>query len=381
MADFRVPVQRFSGKKEDFEAFALRFESCMAANEITDNQKQVHTFIACMGDELFKLVHDLFAPAKVTDQTFADVVAKIKAHVNPAPNVITARCTFNRCTQKTDQDISSFIATLRRLAEDCKYAANLNEWLRDRFVAGLHSESIRRRLLQEKADMKFDGACKIAIAYETASREARCLQVAAKPVNAVRSKPETRKFEKWRKPSKSADFKGSAGSSKPYVCIRCKSTEHKADKCPHRGSECHACGKKGHIRKACLAKSTRPGNSGQTTKMTKLVEQTEDDTLDLYAVEQKTEHCDKIFRRVGINGQRVKFEVDTGAAVTIINYKRYKKHFAEVKLGPSNTKLRGYSGQDIAVRGEICVEVVTGKGEVKTLDLLVVEGDGPSLIG
>jgi hypothetical protein len=54
------------------------------------------------GGELFKLVHDLFALDKVADQTFSDVVEKIKAHANPAPNIMTARCTFNWCTQKSD---------------------------------------------------------------------------------------------------------------------------------------------------------------------------------------------------------------------------------------------------------------------------------------
>ena len=50
------------------------------------------------------------------------------------------------------------------------------------------------------------------------------------------------------------------------------------------------------------------------------------------------------------------------------------------ELQPTDAKLRTYSGEELGVLGSLKVSVEY-KGQSKTLSLLVVKGNGPSLLG
>ena len=73
-------------------------------------------------------------------------------------------------------------------------------------------------------------------------------------------------------------------------------------------------------------------------------------------------------------------EVDTGAAVSIISENTQKRMFPEATLHPTSVLLKTYSGERLAVIGELQTQIHY-KDQTKVLNLLVVEGDGPSLLG
>ena len=76
-------------------------------------------------------------------------------------------------------------------------------------------------------------------------------------------------------------------------------------------------------------------------------------------------------------------ELDTGATLSLISEKTYKETFpAETapSLQASNAQLKTYTGEVIKVLGAIEVEV-THNEQKKQLNLLVVAGEGPSLLG
>ena len=56
---------------------------------------------------------------------------------------------FHRRNQAPEESVADFIAQLRRLAMHCQFGDHLNEALRDRFVCGLKSEVMQKRLLSE----------------------------------------------------------------------------------------------------------------------------------------------------------------------------------------------------------------------------------------
>ena len=75
-------------------------------------------------------------------------------------------------------------------------------------------------------------------------------------------------------------------------------------------------------------------------------------------------------------------EEDTGAAVSLISGSTYHAHWAEGQvpaLQHANVKLRTYIGEEIDVLGCVDVKVVYA-GQQEHLRLLVVAGDGPSLL-
>ena len=81
-----------------------------------------------------------------------------------------------------------------------------------------------------------------------------------------------------------------------------------------------------------------------------------------------------------INGVSLSMELDTGAAVSLVSKKTWERHFPGVKLTKSETLLKTYSGEKLKVEGQADVHV-SYQGQEKTLPLIVVAGQGPSLWG
>ncbi|KAJ8015940.1 hypothetical protein DPEC_G00001920 [Dallia pectoralis] len=158
--------------------------------------------------------------------------------------------------------------------------------------------------------------------------------------------------------------------------------------------DCRACGKKGHIERACR-------NKKSSEKLSKTVKQkdTSQKKKYVYAVEQEsTEVSDsseeevilKILTVAGgtqgyyvsplLEGQPVRMEIDTGAAVSIVSESIYKKTLKHLTLKPGHIVLKTYTGESVAVRG-ITTVTVQLNGQTEKLPLYVVKGNYPSLLG
>ena len=76
-------------------------------------------------------------------------------------------------------------------------------------------------------------------------------------------------------------------------------------------------------------------------------------------------------------------EIDKGAAVLLISETMYRKTWKKCEAPPlqsTKTKLKTYTGEEVPVLGTIRVEV-THCSESKMLSLVIVKGEGPSLMG
>ena len=74
-------------------------------------------------------------------------------------------------------------------------------------------------------------------------------------------------------------------------------------------------------------------------------------------------------------------ELDTGAAISVINESTYKIVLAQQPLlRKSNVKLHTYSGEQLSVLGELQVTVHYNEQKV-SLPLIVLQGSGPNLFG
>ena len=83
---------------------------------------------------------------------------------------------------------------------------------------------------------------------------------------------------------------------------------------------------------------------------------------------------------VSINGKELNMEVNTGAAVSILSEKTFRKIFPNAVLKPAAVTLRTYTGQRMSVVGQLTV-LVKYQSQSHSLPLLIVAGDGPSLFG
>ena len=137
-----------------------------------------------------------------------------------------------------------YVAELRKLAPDCNYGDNLQQMLRDRLICGINDERIQRRFLAEHK-LTFDKALSIAVAVETAKKNTQVLNPSASVqfMETMRGSQETSAFKEMGQ-----------------ECYRCKGTKHNAANCKFKQEKCHACGKVGHIARAC--RNTNTQNQG-----------------------------------------------------------------------------------------------------------------------
>ena len=101
--------------------------------------------------------------------------------------------------------------------------------------------------------------------------------------------------------------------------------------------------------------------------------------ITLFTVDRSTTRK-PIIIKMEVNGRQLPMELDTGAAVSLISTTTQLTLFPDITLTPSKMVLTTYTGQKIAVAGVMKVEMWYG-GKVHHLQLHVVKGEGPSLLG
>ena len=290
----------------------------------------------------------------------------MQKHHDPKPSAIVQRFRFNKRNRRTGESISAYVAELRQLAEHCGYGTTLNDMLRDRLVCGVEDPRIQRRLLAE-SDLTFDKAFDLAVASESADKNAKDLQSTLQPtaINSVNSR--------------------TVLMQKP--CYRC-GDKHKPVDCRFKTAECRKCGKKGYIARVCRSKSAtkqepRPPQKDLTvSRPTHVLTEVEDD-YSMYNVKGHGSPVKPLLVMVNINNANLEMEVDTGASVSIVSEETYNHLWSQEEAPPlqeSSVKLRTYSGEQLAVKGFIDV-TVRYKEQTEHLQLVVAHGKGPSLLG
>ena len=78
---------------------------------------------------------------------------------------------FHRTTQSEDQNVMDYANKLKRFAISCNFGNYLPRALRGQFVAGVYSQSTRKKLLSE--DRTLEQALAVAVADETAGKEVK----------------------------------------------------------------------------------------------------------------------------------------------------------------------------------------------------------------
>ena len=138
------------------------------------------------------MLRNLLAPTLPKDKTLDEIVDVLTKHYEPKTLVIAERFQFHRRNQAVGESVAEYVAGLRLLTRHCEFGAYLDDALRDRFVCGLRSETIQKKLLTE-TDLTFQRAVEIARTMETAAENARKLQ---SPSRAAEPMPHSRNIGK-----------------------------------------------------------------------------------------------------------------------------------------------------------------------------------------
>ena len=363
------------------------------ANDITDVNKKRMIFLTSVGTETFHLMKTLVAPAKLETKTVAELAGLVQEHLDPKPSIIVSRFKFNSRNRMAGEPVAEYVVHLRQLAKDCDFRATLNDMLRDRLVCGINDEKIQLKLLSEKDTLTFEDAMDLALAMETATKNARELcsgvAVTSATVNAVKDD--------------NTSLKGK--------CFSC-GANHLRHSCKFRDAECHQCHKKGHISRVCgmfvsgTIRDRHHDSTNERGKGKKLPKahqvkfhvasnsstapdisaipgtSTAEEPLaayEVFTVHSEANKSPPVHATVKIHGKFLDMEVDTGAAVSLIAEETYNKYYKNVPLEKTKIRLNSYTSE-IKILGCLDVEV-EHNGQHAKLPLVVVKGREPPLLG
>ena len=364
-------LTEFDVENETVTAYLERVELYFDANDVA-HAKKVPVLLSNIGAKTYGLLRTLVAPRAPKEKTLDEIRKLLKSHFEPTPSVIAERYRFHRRDQTPGETIAAYVAELRKLTTHCKFEDTtdfLEESLRDRFVCGLRGESIRKRLFQEEK-LTFTKAMELAQTLETASKDAQM-----KATEQV--------------PSGNSTVHKVMSPSQKEACYRCGLTSHKAADCRFKEAACHAYGKKGHIKRACKSSRHPQRKGGRTAPTPKGRERTKyvnkdqrnedsDSSVEVHTVGRSSTKPIRV--EVRINGKPLSMEVDTGAAVSLISYKRLKEVLPRISIKKTTVVLRTYTSEIIPIRGEVQVYVSYGE-QKKKLTLYVTKEEGPCLLG
>ena len=194
--DVTTPAESSSGggrlheyrpEGETFAVYMERVAIFFAANDIAENKK-VPLLLNCIGGTVYGVLRNLVAPQNPISMSYDDVTKKLLEHFDPKPLTIVERFHFHKRDQASTESLADYLAELRRLATKCNFGPYLNEALRDRFVCGIKSEAIQRKLLSE-SDIDLTKAFQLATTMESAHANTLSLQAPASVVAQVDPHP------------------------------------------------------------------------------------------------------------------------------------------------------------------------------------------------
>ena len=174
-------------------------------------------------------------PESPSDKSYQQLKVLLKDHLSPKPIVIAERFKYHQRQQKEGETVGDFLAELKKLSEPCKFGGFLEEALRDRFVCGLKSTGIQKKLLAER-ELILQRASEIATGMEAAEKQAAPM----KPSTEVVSKVQKLNIQDKKQSS--------------TQCFRCGKTGHAPERCFHRNSKCYSCQQVGHLNCKCPRK-------------------------------------------------------------------------------------------------------------------------------
>jgi len=389
--------EEFGG--DDIECYLERLSQHFIALELDGDEeakkkKRKAILLSCVGGVTYKVLKDLCFPDTPASRTYEQLETNLKNFYAPKRLAVAERFRFHSTRQLSGQSINEFAAQLKKAASACNFGNDLQTNLRDRFICGLQSEALQRKLLAE--ELTFQQALEKAIADEAARRNVQDITSSSSlSSTATRSSHGVHKIPSRRhvpKPKPRQATPQSASGSDSSRCPRCGFTNHKSDDCRYKNAKCYKCGKIGHLRSECKnftstqtttnqpRRDTRGGARPRVRYVTDDNEESSQETLD--TVFSVSSSSGELKMDVIIENKHLDMEPDTGCAVAMISKADYQRYFPHIGIQPTQRKFHVYAGARLTPVGEIMVDVIFN-GIRKNLPLIVVQADkyAPALFG
>ncbi|UYV65352.1 K02A2.6-like [Cordylochernes scorpioides] len=361
--------KEYNEETETFETFYERLEQFLILEEAGDEKKKAY-LLTLMGSKTYGVLKNLCSPILPKNKTFDDLIDILKRHFSPKRSIIVERFIFFKRMQLKEESISDYLVEIKRLASSCNFGNFLEDSLRDKMVCGLYNAKIQNRILSE-GDISLAKVIEIALSMEAAEKNTKLfhLEHGEDCVDKLRME---RKVE--------SNFQNGK-------CKHC-GKPHK-EPCRFKEAICFKCNKKGHIASICWSSrrnlrqhQNQPGNIhqiGDQEEEEEYVQKIISVTIPEYKINFASSDPPYLME-LKVEGNFIKFEMDTGSGLTLISEKDFKNSLQHLKLEKASIIVRTYDGTVVPILGKINVKVECQDITYK-LRALVVKGEKRALMG
>ena len=377
------PPEQFNfSHPAEWPKWARRFERFRRASGLAekDEEAQVNTLLYSMGDEADDILRS-FRLSEEDAKSYDTVKSKFDGHFVKRRNVIYERAKFNQRKQEPGESVDSFITALYGLAEYCGYSTLHDEMIRDRIVVGLRDAKLSEKL-QLDPELTLDKA----VTQARQSESIRQQQSLVRGVGENHKHPNTHVgvvHRERRGPAKAIQRsdKPKTRTSTQSTCGRCgNSPSHERQQCPARDAVCHKCAKRGHFQKMCRSTKVGELHGNKLTTTTGSSSPAESESFMGSLTGGGSDPRGSPWEvTVSLNDNPTKFEIDTGAEVSVISRKAHQE-VGSPTLSPPKKILRGPGNHKLAVKGQFTAKLKLGNREVEQ-ELFVVRNLHKNLLG
>ncbi|KAJ1526442.1 hypothetical protein ONE63_009576 [Megalurothrips usitatus] len=339
-----APPKQFSFKSEDWIRWRTRWCRYAIGSGLSaqGDEFMINTFIYTMGEK----AEDILLSFKLTEEgaaSYKTVLEEFDKHFGARKNVVLERHRFLRRRQQPNESVDDFVADLHRLAESANLGDLKDDLIRDVLILGIKDRKLSDALT-------LDGS----LTLERATTR-------------VRQKEELQRQQQAeaREQGSSGGGRASDNNNKPKQrtppakeCSKCgRSPQHAFSECPAKGSECSKCHGKNHWARKCPGKGKvnrveQEDDSEDDDLFVGRVSLLDDASVNrICAVDNSSQRRPPWNVEVSVNKIPAKFQVDTGADVTVISEETYRAQFAAIPLRDTRHRLRGPSRRFLTVLG------------------------------
>ena len=351
---------------ENFEV-CLDFEGVVDDSTTTTSKKRA-ALLAVGGPKL----REIFKTLTIQDNDSSYDAAKtaMNTYFKARKNLTAERFKFF-CTKPESQDETHdhYITRLRTRAVDCEFdKMNMEEAIKLNVILHTHSAKLQRDAIAQDMDLK--KLVETARSIEMTNRDIEFMKQ-----NRIDSGVNSREVTSVDKLTKFDRKK-----IERKKCWNCGGPYPHKDTCKAKNVVCHNCKKNGHFARFCRGAGANRGREVNLVQK----ESTDSDNEYVFDMDKlSVDMIDKIeeskypstFVTVRVNGQKMLFQVDSGAEGNVISEVVFEQLIEKPKLKQSSAMLRPFNSKPLRVVGEFEANITANGRETRT-KIFVVNGIG-----
>ena len=352
-----------------------------------DKDEQICALTLAAGKEIMTLYANNFEASIKDTDGYIEVLDKFETLFKGDINLTQSRYEFLNSRQQT-RSLENFMEALRNKADECEFCKKCADSLiASTFLTGLDDSECRRHLLTKgaKATVGPDETLKIAKEFASSKSIETQLAPTETTVHALqnRGKAARRKFP--QNPNN-----GPGAKPKNPICSKgCWS--HPGGQCRAKSTTCHRCKRKGHFAAVCETahaiddhNASKDPEDGDDPARSDLIDIFEARLDALRGLRRSSDQANSWWQELLILAARrkVEFKLDTGASISILPWRVFKKIQHCQELIPTRKKIISYSEHEMPIAGYCDLQTcVPGNSTPQTIRFYVVNTNAPPILG